>query len=174
MDLDPLNLRFKTVNGLHLYCAGRSDEAVQQLRTVLSLNPRIPQAHRFLGLAYLEMGMYEEAIAEHREAVTLTASSPNDLSYLGAAYAATKQRSEARRILRDLEQRAIDGEYVLAWARYNVYLHLGEADQALSWLERAIDEHEGIVSWEKVIPASEPLRGDPRFEALLRRMNLAE
>jgi TolB-like protein/Flp pilus assembly protein TadD len=174
MDLDPLNLRFKTVNGLLLYCAGRSDEAIQQLRTVLSLNPGFPQAHRFLGTTYVENGMYEEAIAEHQTAVALTAGSQNDLAYLGAAYAAAGQTGEARKILRDLEQRAIDGEFVGAWARYTIFMQLGETDRALSWLERAIDQHEGIVSWEKVWPASEPLRADPRFQDLLRRMNLAE
>jgi serine/threonine-protein kinase len=173
IDLDPLNLRFKTVKGLLLYCAGHSDDAVQQLQTVLSLNPRFPQAHRFLGLTYSEKGMHEEAIAELRQAAELTGGSPNDLAYLGGALAAAGRADEARSILRGLEERAQRGELVGAWTRYNIHLHLGEADEALSWLEKAIDGREGIVSWDKYFPGSEPLRDDPRYQALLRRLNLA-
>lgn len=51
---------------------------------------------------------------------------------------------------------------------------LGSEDQALSWLERSINEHDGMVKWVKVVPWAEPLRYDPRFQDLLRRMNFPE
>ena len=175
VDLDPLNLRYKAVHGLHLYNARQYDEAIQQLQTTLALSPDQPTiAHRTLGLAYLAKKMYDEAVAELQEAVAVTEGSSIDLGYLGGAYAAAGQTTQARKILEELKQRSREGRTVDPHARFYIHAMLGDVDEAFFWLERSISERNLMVNWLKVAPRFDPLRSDPRFQALLRRMNFPE
>jgi len=118
--------------------------------------------------------MYDEAIAEHQEAVALSGESSNDLSFLGGAYAAAGETVQATKILQDLEQRSTEGEYVDPFTRHYIHFVLGDLDQAFLWLERGINEHSQMATWLNVWPTYDPLRSDPRFQDLLRRMNFPE
>jgi hypothetical protein len=115
--------------------------------------------------------MHDEAIAQHREAVALTGDSSLDKSFLGGAYAAAGRTAEARSILQDLGQRSAAGEWPDASGRSYIHMMLGEMDEAIAWLERAVEERSALVTWMRVSPHLDPLRSDARFHELLRRLN---
>jgi len=140
------------------------DEALAQFRKGMELNPNArPQF--FLGWIYVEKGMYEEAIAEFQQLPDGVAK----FGHLGNAYARAGNKAEARKAIQKLAgftKRGL-GTYEIAL----VYAGLGEKDQALMWLEQAYKAHDKGMPFLKVDPSLDPLRSDPRFQDLLRRMN---
>jgi len=125
--------------------------------------------HRFLGEAFLQKSMYKEGIAEIEKELMIFPGSTSALSYLGYAYAVEGRRAEAQKVLDQLKERS-NQRYVSAATRARIYAGLGEKDQTFQWLERSYEER-SIGSIE-VDPIYDPLRSDPRFADLLRRMNL--
>jgi len=125
-----------------------------------------------LARAYLEKSMYPEAIAELQAALRLGGGHPRYVGRLGHAYGLSGNRGEALKILAELTAQSKRG-YVPALAIAEVYLGLGDKERALEWLGKAVEERSAGVSWLKVVPLFDPLRSDPRFTDLLRRMNLA-
>jgi serine/threonine-protein kinase len=92
---------------------------------------------------------------------------------LGHAYAAAGKPAEARRILEDLHALA-KKRYVLPYGFALIHIGLGENEEALEWLERACQDRNGMMAFLQVEPRFDPLRDDPRFQDLLRRMNFPE
>jgi len=144
------------------------DQAIDQYRKALELDPNFYWAHTFLGVAYVQKAMYKEAIAELEIAVAISPSNVS-LAFLGYGYAAAGRRLEAEKVLDQLNERAKQ-KYVPALHRAIVCAGLGEKDQAFEWLEKAYEER--VVIAMKINIAFDPLRSDPRFADLLRRMNL--
>src|SRR5713101_5537911 len=146
--------------------ARRYDEAIAQLRDSVEMHPEFYWAHRFLGLALESKGATGEAIAEYRKAFELN-DDPVVLALLAHAEVSVGKHDEARQILARLTEEA-KARYVPAYAFAVIHLALGEKDQALDWLEKAARDHDGLYSpFFKVDPYLDPLRGDPRFEALI-------
>jgi tetratricopeptide (TPR) repeat protein len=168
--LDPLSLIISAVAGCRFYSARRYDEAVEQLRETLEMGASFPPAHFWLGRTYEEMGQYESAIAEDQKATAALGSGAYALAALGHAYAASGKRNEALRILADLNERR-KTTYVSPYAIGVLHLGLDQRDRALEWLERAYDERDVSMVEIKYDPRLDPLRSDPRFQDLLRRMN---
>ncbi len=171
--LDPLSLIINTVVGLRFYQARRYDEAVEQLRKTLEIDPDFAVAHSLLGHTYEQKGQWETAIAEYRKAIRASGGSSYAVPALGHAYAMAGKRDDALRILTDLNQLRKTA-YVSPFAIAVIHIALGEKDQAFEWLERAYQEHAPGIVLLKVEPALDPLRSDPRFQDLLRRMNFPE
>ena len=92
---------------------------------------------------------------------------------LGRAYAVAGQREEARKALDELQTRAKRG-YIAPFFFANVYLGLGEKEQAFAWLEKAYEARSWYLTWLKVDPALDSLRSDPHFADLLRRVGLSQ
>ena len=114
--------------------------------------------------------MYEEAIAEYRKELGDGPRYPPVVGHLGNAYARAGRVREARECLRELKQRSkVDtvGTYGVAF----IHAALGEKDEAFEWLEKAYEERDQGMLYLKVDPTLDPLRSDPRFQDLLRRMN---
>ena len=107
------------------------------------------------------------------KALVLSERSPGVIGVLVRAYAHAGQRTKALRLLGELEQRQKKG-YVPAAAFVNAYLGLSDNERALVWLQKAYDEHAGILQSAKVHPFLDPLRSDPRFQLLLHRVGLDE
>ena len=168
--LDPLSLIIKAIVGRRFHSARRYDEAVEQLRQTLEMDPNFAVAHWLLGETYEQKAQYESAIAEYQKARTASGGSVYVVAALGRAYAAAGKRREALKILGELEELS-KRRYVSASSVADIYIALGEKDQALEWLEKGYrDRDEGMVrlNWEATL---DPLRSDPRFQGLLRRMN---
>ncbi len=172
LESDPLspNIRFWLVNMRWL---GRHyDRAIVEARILLELHPLGYFTHVAAGMAYREKRMFDEAIDAHRTSVELSGGSPLMLGWLGLALAQGGKAAEARAILGQLHQIATE-RYVppssIAW----IYLGLGETDEAFIWLDRAVDARDQMMTPIKTYSFFDPLRNDPRFHALLRKMNLA-
>ena len=118
-------------------------------------------------------GMFKEAIGEMERAVTLSPDETEILWNLGHAYAAAGKTAEARKILDDLHSLA-KKRYVQPYAFALIHTGLGENEEALEWLEKAYQDRNGGMPYLQGEPRFDPLRSDPRFQDLLRRMNFPE
>ena len=115
--------------------------------------------------------MHAEAIAEIRKGMKLPGgSSPWWLGWLGIVYARAGQQDQAIELLRKLKSRS-KREFVPAEAFVGIYGELGYKDQAMACLEKAYEERSNMVTGLKADPLFDPLRSDPRFQDLVRRMN---
>ena len=169
-DLDPLGTSGHTI-GWTLFNAHRYDEAIREFRDVLAVRPddRLPLWP--LGWALICNHQAQEAIPELEKAVSATDNSPGVISALIWAYAHAGRRADALRLLGELKKRQQTG-YVPAGAFVNAYLGLGDNDEAFVWFEKAYEEQSNILIYIKVFPLFDPLRGDPRFQDLVRRVGL--
>ena len=172
-ELDPLSLITLSVKSWALYFAGRYDEAIANCQTVLAQDPDFFVARRYLGMAYEQKRMYPEAIAEFQRAVTLSRGSLMMKSHLGHAYAVSGDKAKAQQVLDELQERSKKG-YVSAYLTAVIYAGLGEKDRAFEWLEKAYNERAEFLIYMKADPRLEPLRTDPRFQDLLRRIGLPQ
>jgi serine/threonine-protein kinase len=166
LELDPTSPIISASLGAIYKNARRYDEAIAQLRDTVEMHSEFYWAHRFLGVALELKGATAEAIAEYQRAFELN-DDPVVLALLAHAEARIGKQNEAQQILARLTEEA-KARYVPAYAFAVIHLALGEKDQALDWLERGARDHDGLYSvFIKVDPYLDPLRGDPRFEALV-------
>ena len=170
VDLDPLSLPSHTYLGWGYYFSGQVDQAIAQLEATLDMEPNYFEAHHFLGIAYERQGRRQEALAAELRAVELV-DNPQTQMGLGFMYGKTGQRDEARHIIEELEQTARQS-YVPAYYIAIAYLGLDELDRALHWLERGCEERGPQMPFIAAEPVFDPLREEPRFQALLKKMNL--
>jgi tetratricopeptide (TPR) repeat protein len=170
-ELDPLSLTINVVVGWISYYNRQNVQAIAQFRKTIGLDANYWVAHLALGRAYEGESMFAEALAEMKTASSLSGGSPLALAGLGHIYALSRQRDEAEAVHAQLKQLS-EKRYVSPLSFATVYAGLGEVDEAFRWLERAHEERSGWLIWLKPEPMSDPLRSDPRFADLLRRMNL--
>jgi tetratricopeptide (TPR) repeat protein len=164
LELDPLSLIINADAGWFFEMAGKSDRALLQLHRTLELEPRFSPTHLYLGEAYLRKEMYPQAIAAYRESASLGDSSSS--APLGYAYGRSGKRAEARKIIEQLHRRPNMSPTSIAI----VYTGLGNKDRAFALLEQAFKEHDDSLIYIGSQTFFDPLRSDPRFRDLLRRM----
>ncbi len=168
-ELDPLMHRADVATAL--LRAGRYGEALQAALRCVEFEPEHARGRSTLGWAYLKIGRAEEGLAELEKAVGLAPGNTLYLAQLGEAYALAGKIEQAREVLHQLEQLSQE-RYVSPYHLAYVYTGLGEQDLAMDCLERAYDERAGSVYGIKGSFLFTPLRSHPRFQALLRKMNL--
>lgn len=169
-ELDPVSLIIHTEVGRHFYYARQHDRAIDELRKAIEMDPNFARAHQYLGRAYEQKGMYEEAVVECQKAWQLD-NTPRTLSFLGYANARLGKRAAAQKILDELKG-VSKRKYVSPYWIAVVYTGLDDKDEAMEWLEKLYGERSGFLIFLKVEPIFDPLRSDPRFEDLLRRVGL--
>ena len=123
-------------------------------------------------MAYAQAGRHEEAVSESQKAASLSGGGPSALGTLGHAYGVSGKRAEAQKLLADLKELS-KRRYVAPFDIALIYVGLGDKAEALQWLERAYEDHSVRLAWIRVDPQLDSLRGEPRFQDLLRRMNLS-
>jgi tetratricopeptide (TPR) repeat protein len=170
-ELEPLSLIINKNVGTILYYAGRHDEALQEYRNALELEPNFARTHLYLGLELAASSEYEEAIVRLEHALALDPGNTVMLAALGYACGMAGEATKAADILRQLEERR-RREYVPALNVALVHTGMGERDAAFDWLDAAYDERSSWLISLDVEPLFEPLRPDPRFADLLRRIGL--
>ncbi len=164
-------------NAFAYYMARQYDKAIELYRKNIEKKPDNAYAHILLGEAYVAKGMPAEGVAEMQKGMALDATlikTPerwDRYPLLAYAYAVAGRRDEALKIL-DEQQRLAKQRYVSPYNFAIIYTGLGDKDQAFAWLAKAIEERTLIIFHLKSRPLFEPLRSDPRYRELLRRMNL--
>jgi eukaryotic-like serine/threonine-protein kinase len=168
--LDPRAMGRRSPHAAVLYYGRRYDEAIDELRQMVSLDPSLQASHFRLGRAYAAKRMYREAVAEIDRPATPPAFR---LAELARIYADAGQRQMAEESVHALENvlRA-SGESLRADSLAFVYAALGERDRAFDLLEQAVAERSSGVLWLKVDPRFDPIRGDARFGRILARIGL--
>jgi len=172
-ELDPIGITGNTM-GWILFQSRHYDEAIRELRSDLAVRHDDASTYWscwFLGFALIANGQPDEAIPVLEKALALSERNPAVIGVLVRAYAHAGRRAEALRLLDELKRRQQKG-YVPTAAFVNAYLGLADNEQTFSWLERAYKEHSPILLYIKVHPFFDPLRGDPRFADLVRRVGL--
>jgi serine/threonine-protein kinase len=170
-ELDPLSLIINSTLGWQLYLARRNDQAIDQLRKVLDIDAKFTPARRMLEEVYAQSGRQKEAVAERAKILSLSGS---------PEFAASVEEDFSKSGYQGVLQSWLDGlteiskhGYVSAYSIAEGYMRLGQKDKAFDWLDKANEDHDsGLVSIA-VEPMFDPIRSDPRFKDILRRMRLS-
>jgi TolB-like protein/Tfp pilus assembly protein PilF len=172
-ELDPFSLSINLDMGVVYFNARQYDEAIKQFYKTLEMNPDFFHAHLFLADTYEQRGMYEEAAAAFEKVITLSGGSVEMAAGLRNGYKASGERGYFQEKLKLLEgrwRREKEGAYQIA----EFHASLGEQDRALEWLEKLYERRDMSLVNLRVTPKFDVLRSDPRFQDLLRRVNLPQ
>jgi tetratricopeptide (TPR) repeat protein len=155
--------------GIDYHFAGRYAEAIAQLRKTLEMDPGYYFAYVNLAQVLEKKGARDAAIEEYQKARALN-DDPAVLGFLGHAYASSGHKAEALKILEQLKELSKQ-RYVSAYSFALVYLGLSDKEEALRWLDQSYQDRAGSdIGWIRVDPLLDPLRGDPRFEAIAEKI----
>ena len=169
-ELDPLSVSIQAFSGNVLYRARRYEEAAVRIQSAIHLDPNIPLSYWFLGRVQEQLGLADAPIRSHLEAVRLSREGPIYIAALGHAYGKFGNREPARSMLNKLKELA-EVRYVSPLDIALVHLGLGEVDAAMERLEQAY--HQRVMRVQELGDAHwDPLRSDPCFLDLLRRVGL--
>ena len=171
LELDPTSSIINAWYGRILGVAGQLDEAIEQLRKTVELDPNFNLAHYRLGQAYAEKRMYNEAIDEFNKLFNLPDGRRSGLMGLAHAYALAGRREEAQKTLNELFELS-KHEYVSPGQIGIIYTALGEKDKAFEYLEKGNKVYDLNLMRMKVESRFDPLRSDPRFADLVKRIGL--
>ena len=172
LDLDPVSPVANAVLGNMYYTARRYNQAIEQLRRTTAAYPNHPLAYLVLGLAYGQKQMHDEAVASLTKAVGLSGNNTEYLAQLAGLYARAGRSVDARSLLAEMGRRS-ETQYVSPFLFAVVQTGLREYEEALDSLEQGYRERLWLLCVLKTEPMFDPLREDPRFEDLLRRMHFS-
>jgi TolB-like protein/DNA-binding winged helix-turn-helix (wHTH) protein len=167
-ELNPMDLQIREMVGLVTYAARQYDSAISQFK---ELNASYPGRGDFgLGWSYRGKKMYPEAIAALERALVHSGRDPLRLASLASVYGLAGRKREAVKLIDELKERSRQ-HYISNSLFAEAYIGLGEKDEAMAWLERAYEDHDQWMVYTKRYPGWDDLRSEPRFQALVRRMN---
>jgi TolB-like protein/DNA-binding winged helix-turn-helix (wHTH) protein/Tfp pilus assembly protein PilF len=169
-EIDPLSSEFAFALAWNYLYQRDYNHAIEQFRRNLDLEPNLVRDRRGLAYAYLQTGRFDDAIAEIKRAQALKEDrDPNGLALLAYVYSMAGSHIEAQRVREQLRHSPRP-----PGAAYQLLLHigLGETDHAFALLEKAAAQHKLLWSFVAADPRNDPLRSDPRFADLFRRVNL--
>jgi tetratricopeptide (TPR) repeat protein len=172
-ELDPLSLIIQAASARSYYNARRYEDAIAQAKSALEIDSTFSRAHFWVGMANEQLGRPDEAIREFETTVLLGGPATIYLAALGHAYGVAGRRDKALAVLADLQTRT-RSRYISALDIATVYLGLGDTDETFEWLERAFETRASALVYLAVDPRYDPIREDPRFQNLIRRIGLPE
>ncbi len=166
--LDPLSLSIYNDAGWIYFTLRQYDQAIEQWRKALELEPKFPLAQAGLAVAYAGKGQFSQAIAEARKGRQI-ADSPLIWAELAGVFAVSGERAEAEKQVKELVEIS-KHKYVCPYEIATAYVGLGDKEEAFQWLEKAYRARSACMPFLKTEPRFDPLRADPRFQDLLRRV----
>jgi serine/threonine protein kinase len=171
LELDPLSLIIRYAKGETLYFEGRYEDSIEQLKMTLEIDDRFLVSLMCLGWNYMAKGMYQEAFDITQKALSFYEGNIIFLLNNISIYALSGQREKAKEMFDDLISET-SKIYVPSSIKAAAYYFFGDKDKAFEWLERACDEKDTAPAYLKYGPQIDVFRSDPRFKALLKKMNL--
>jgi TolB-like protein/Tfp pilus assembly protein PilF len=173
-ELDPLSLTINGALGRALLSAGGAGEAIPELRNAVAMDTLFPLTNEYLGSAYLALGRHAEAVPVLRRSVEPAVRLSASLAFLGYALAKSGRRGEAEEIRRELLERRRRG-YISPTSLAVLHAGLGDTTQTFAWLRRAVEARDPFLIYNYAThPLMTPFQRDPRGQAILRDMGLAE
>jgi TolB-like protein/DNA-binding winged helix-turn-helix (wHTH) protein/Tfp pilus assembly protein PilF len=169
--LDPLSLIIATDHGVILYFSRQYDRAIEQFGAVLEMDPVFPRANTIV-YSYVQKGQFAEALAHIEKLRRVYNDPPWIWVWKAYVYGYSGQKAQARHALERFKQ--LDPRWQMDLVLPLAYVAMDRKDEAIAWLQKACSEQSSIVTALKVDPNYDPLRGDPRFQELLRRIGLAQ
>lgn len=173
LELDPLSPIVNTWMGRRYYQARLYEQAYQAVQQGLALDPAFEPALAQLGLICVQLRRYDEAIGALQKAVAGSGGSLVYVATLGYVQAMAGHKQDARNILGELN-RLSKSRYVPFFADAEIYIALGQSDDAIHWLNEAFEHHSDWMLYARIDPPLDPIRQDPRFVELLRRVGLPQ
>lgn len=172
-ELDPLSPGTMSGLGQALLMARRYEESQQAFLKAMEIDSNYFPAHLMLADVYDAEGMFAQSLAELQKAASLSPGDPQVPAFLGYVYGKSGRKQDAERVLKEMKaeskRRYVSGFFV-AW----VCVGLGRKEEAIQWLERAEQQNDYQLSWISAEPVFDPLRSDPRFADLVRRVDPAQ
>jgi TolB-like protein/Tfp pilus assembly protein PilF len=170
--LDPVSPLVNTWAGAAYFFAGRPEEAMVSWQKALELDPSYSDASIVLARTYVTKGLYLQAIAELQKALIFNPREPFVVGALAHAYARAGQREEALKLLGELKRIEAERGSIPTFSFIWAYAGLNDKEHAFAWLEKSYQERRDRMVWLNVDPLLDPLRPDPRFHELVRRVGL--
>jgi tetratricopeptide (TPR) repeat protein len=155
-----------------LFYARKYDDALEQIKKTLQMDANLPVAHWDLADIYVQKKMYPEAVAEWQKALTLSGD-PTLAATLGEVY----RLSGFQGFLRTWTDHASKDQLASSVRPYQLarlFALKGDKDEAVNWLRKALAARTGAIVFLKYDPVFDPLRSDPAFQALIKKMNFPE
>jgi TolB-like protein/DNA-binding winged helix-turn-helix (wHTH) protein/Tfp pilus assembly protein PilF len=171
VELNPMDLQTREMVGIVTYAARQYDSAISQLKELNTSYPGLGDCG--LGWCYREKKMYPEAIAALQRPLMRSRRAPLILASLASVYGFAGRKREAMKLIDELRERSRQ-HHISASLFAEAYIGLGEKDESMAWLERAYEEHDQWMVYIKSYPGWDALSSDPRFQALVRRMNFPQ
>jgi len=173
VELEPLSAEYNTMLGMVYFYAKRFDEASAQLKKTIELEPNFWWAHNYLARVDLQAGKLPEAIERLERASRMEGATVEVFASLGYAYAISGRRDDAQKVIDLLKspEKRIESD---GWETAIVYTGLGDKAQALNYLEKEYATGGWMLDFLKIEPYFDPLRSEPRFKDLMKRINLSE
>jgi len=170
-ELDPISVIISNNVANDYLALGDLNSSMEQSKRLIDLDPNYPRGHEALGSAYLKQHRYPEAIAELLKAINLSPTDSVLQRDLGFTYGVSGKRAEALNILNQL-QALYEKQEAFGADVAGVYAGLGDKDKAFEWLEKDYQARNGRLARVRWNTPFDPLRSDPRYADLLRRMGL--
>jgi TolB-like protein/DNA-binding winged helix-turn-helix (wHTH) protein/lipoprotein NlpI len=169
-DLDPLSIYAHDAAAIAATCMGQYDRSLSEGRIILELDPNDPRAYSDMAVAHFQKAMYQEALQDAERGLALTHRDPFFLSFAAFAHGRLEQMEQAGKLVDEMRvasQKSFVSQFFFATA----FVGMGKEKEAVDALEEGYKAHDGYMVGLNATPWFGPLRSDPRFQDLLRRMN---
>jgi serine/threonine-protein kinase len=170
-EIDPASVSVRRGLGYVYFYARRYDQAKYHLMRAIEMNPLAEESYRILGLILIYAREFDEAERALKEALELPGAATYTRVTMALARASAGDPEYARETLKFLEER-LKHDYVSPVELASVHIALGQNDHAIDWMEKAYAERRGWMAYLNVHPVLDPLRNEPRFKVLVRKMGL--
>jgi DNA-binding winged helix-turn-helix (wHTH) protein/Tfp pilus assembly protein PilF len=171
LDLEPASVRARQILAWMLYFDRQYDAATRELLTILQMDRTYALAHFRLGQVFIVTGRWDEAIPPLQAAVDMTDRAPAALGLLAMAYGGGGQRAKAQRIVEELEDRS-ETQHVPPGALLLAYIGIDDKARAIDMIDRGYTERDNYEINIAADPLMDPLRDEPRFQAICRQVML--
>ena len=170
-ELDPLSPIIQSIVGLIFYHSRDFDAAIAQYQKTINNYPGFPIVYAYLSLAYAQKGMFDEAFEAETKLLQAVGTDEKNVESLRRIYRQNGWKVFLQTLL-DMTNLEAQKHYVNSFSQAFLYMRMGEREQALQWLEKSFAERHRYVVYLNADPNADFLRGDARFQDLIRRVGL--